>query len=136
MGPYSLSFNAFHEYDPGREGITVEVLISANRQRARLHAKIDTGAQHCIFHRFHGESLGLEVEKGHPQRFHTATGQFLAYGHNVTLSVLGLEFDSMVYFAADESFPRNVLGRYGWLQQVRLGLIDYEGKLYLSSYND
>lgn len=34
------------------------------------------------------------------------------------------------------SFPRNVLGRQGWLNQVRLALIDYDGKLFLSHYND
>lgn len=50
--------------------------------------------------------------------------------------VLGLEFQPTVYFAADENFTRNVLGRQGWLDRVRLGLIDYEGKLLLSDYND
>jgi len=33
--------------------------------------------------------------------------------------------------AADEDIDRNVLGRYGWLDRVTLGLIDYEGKRYL-----
>jgi hypothetical protein len=66
----------------------------------------------------------------------TATGTFKAYGHSVTLSVLGNSFDVMVYFAEHEGFGRNVLGRRGWLDRVRLGLIDYEGKLYLSKYSD
>lgn len=38
----------------------------------------------------------------------------------------------MVYFAAHEGYNRNLLGRHGWLNRVRLGLIDYEGKLYLN----
>lgn len=42
----------------------------------------------------------------------------------------------MVYFAADDYFPRNLLGRHGWLDQVRVGVIDYEGLLFLSRYSD
>jgi hypothetical protein len=41
-----------------------------------------------------------------------------------------------VYFAADAAFSRNVLGRQGWIDRIRLGLVDYEGKLYLSDYSD
>ncbi len=40
----------------------------------------------------------------------------------------------MVYFAAEEHFTRSVLGRTGWLNHVKLGLIDYEGKLLLNAY--
>ncbi len=50
------------------------------------------------------------------------------------LSVLEIETFSKVYFAKEESFTRNVLGRQGWLDRVKLGLIDYEGKLLLSAY--
>ena len=57
-------------------------------------------------------------------------------GAPVTLTVLGIALDTTVYFAAHEQFTRNVLGRQGWLNLVRLGVVDYEGKLYLSHYND
>jgi hypothetical protein len=50
-----------------------------------LVAKIDTGASHCLFERHYGEQLGLEIETGIAQKFSTATGTFLAYGHNLTL---------------------------------------------------
>jgi len=50
--------------------------------------------------------------------------------------VLGSEYETTVYFAKDYNFNRNILGRQGWLDRVRLGLIDYDGKLYLSEYND
>jgi hypothetical protein len=63
-------------------------------------------------------------------------GNFQVYGHQVTLTVLGITLDTTVYFAAHEQFNRNVLGRQGWLNVVRLGLVDYEGKLYLSHYDD
>jgi hypothetical protein len=54
----------------------------------------------------------------------------------VTLSGLGFELDVMVFFAVDEWFNRDVLGRHGWIQQLKLGVVDYEGKLYVGKYND
>jgi hypothetical protein len=96
-------------------------------------ADVDTGSTCCIFNRGHAETLGLDVESGELTRFKTVTGSFDAYGHTVTL---GYSFDVTVYFAAEESFTRNVLGRRGWLDQVRLGLVEYESKLYLSRYNE
>ena len=32
--------------------------------------------------------------------------------------------------------PKGVLDRQGWLDRVKLGLIDYEGKLLLSAYRE
>jgi len=80
--------------------------------------------------------LGLNVESGNATRFKTVMGSFDAYGHMLTLEMLGYSFDVTVYFAAHESFNRNVLGRRGWLDQVRLGIVEYEGKLYLSRYDE
>lgn len=45
-----------------------------------------------------------------------------------------IETVSIVYFAESEYFDRNVLGRIGWLDKVKLGLIEQEGKLFLSEY--
>ena len=36
----------------------------------------------------------------------------------------------------NEVFNRNALGRYRRLSRIRMGLIDYEGKLYLGSVDD
>jgi hypothetical protein len=99
-----------------------------------LNAKIDTGAENCIFERKHGERLGLEIETGEEQIFSTANSHFVTYKHELKLSVLGIETTSYVFFAKEESFTRNVLGRQGWLDRVKFGLIDYEGKLFLSEY--
>jgi hypothetical protein len=49
---------------------------------------------------------------------------------------LEIEFHTRVYFAESEYFTRSVLGRKGWLDRVKLGLIDYEGKLLLSAYGE
>jgi hypothetical protein len=54
----------------------------------------------------------------------------------LTLETLDYSFDVTVYFAAHESFTRNVLGRRGWLDQVRLGIVECESRLFLSRYAD
>lgn len=134
--PYTLTFEDLLEYDAGKEGITVPTTLSSGGDYVRVESKLDTGASHCIFERFQGELLGLDIESGFPEWIDTATGSFLAYGHGVTLSVRGFDFDIIAYFAKDEWFNRNVLGRHGWLNRIRMGLIDYEGKLYLSRADD
>lgn len=136
--PYDLTFDETHDYsrsDP-RAGIAVPVTLSAGGAAAHLTASVDTGASFCIFERGYGELLGLDIEAGELEVLGTATGTFKAYGHSVTLSILGNSFDVMVYFAGHEGFGRNVLGRRGWLDGVRLALVDYESKLYLSRYSD
>ena len=49
--------------------------------------------------------------------------------------MLGVVTNSMVYFFADPSIVKNVLGRVGWLDRVRLGLIDHESEIYLAPYD-
>ena len=131
---YSLNFETLLRYDAGEAGISLEVEIQFSDVSVRFDAKVDTGSTACIFARVHGEHLGLKIEQGAPQKFSAATGSFLAYGHLVTMLIAGFEFSSTVFFAADESFNRNVLGRHGWLDRVIVGINDYEGKLYLSRY--
>lgn len=128
---HTLTFAASHRYDPTESGITVPIRLTAGQESVELSAKLDTGASCCIFPRGYGESLGLNVEAGLPQSIATATGSFLTYGHEISISALGLRFDVLAYFAADPHFSRNVLGRQGWLRQVRLGLVDYDGELFI-----
>lgn len=129
-----LSFSESYDYDTLKIGITVPTKLFFGEKSVRLEAKVDTGAENCIFERTHAERLGINVESGNLVVFNTAAGNFTAYGHELTLSVLGMETYAKVYFAKDENFKRNVLGRQGWLDRVKLGLIDYEGKLLLSAY--
>ncbi|MGH9766941.1 MAG: hypothetical protein ACREAB_05840 [Blastocatellia bacterium] len=58
-----------------------------------------------------------------------------AFGHEVTLQTGQLVFQSTVYFAKYHGLPRNLLGRRGWLRNLRLALIDYDNLLYLSDYD-
>ena len=46
-------------------------------------------------------------------------------GRSGALQVLGTETAATVYFFADPSIERNVLGRHGWLDRLRFGLVDY-----------
>lgn len=131
----SISFDEVLFYDTLKTGITVSVILKFEEELVDFEAKVDTGASFCIFERKHAERLGLEVENGEKIRISTATGYFSAYKHELLMSVMNIETVSTVYFAKEESFTRNVLGRQGWLDRVKLGLIDYEGKLFLSEYN-
>lgn len=133
---YQLNFEKLFAYDTQKTGIELDVILKLSEKSVNLTAKVDTGADHCIFERRFGEDLGLKIESGIAQKFSTATGTFSAYGHNVTLLTEGLEFDSYVFFYANENQKTNVLGRFGWLDRIILGLIDYEGKLYLNYYEE
>ncbi len=110
--------------------------MGLSHDRVTLAAKLDTGAENSIFARQIGEQLGLQIENDYQQWFSTVTGSFLTFGHEVTLNIAGIEFDAQVFFAKDESFQRNVIGRYGGLDHLRIELVDYEGKLYLSRYGE
>lgn len=131
---HSLNFEQLYLYDTDRVGITISIELRLLELAVTFDAHVDTGASFCIFQRQYGEALGIDIESGERVVVGTATGTFIVYGHMVTLSTVGLEFDAMVFFASHEGFSRNVLGRNGWLNKVRFGLIEYEGKLFLSQY--
>lgn len=129
-----IEFDKTYLYSIYDVGITVSTRLFYAESDVEFDAKIDTGSTYCIFQRLHGELLGLEIENGNPIEIGTATGSFRAFGHELTLSVLGIETVSTVYFAESDYFDRNVLGRIGWLDRVKLGLIEQENKLFLSEY--
>jgi hypothetical protein len=129
-----LEFDVIHNYSFFEIGITVKAVLSIGDLTVDVETKIDTGSTYCVFARHYGEGLDLDIESGNLITLSTATNNFDAYGHEVTLAVLGIETVSTVYFAESEYFDRNVLGRIGWLDRVKLGLIEQEGKLFLSKY--
>lgn len=131
-----VEFDTLHDYGTDKASIEVPVTLRFGERTVSFTAQLDTGATFCVFERGYAETLGLSVESGVPLRFSTAMGDFDAYGHTLTLETLHYSFDVTVYFAAHESFTRNVLGRRGWLDQLRLGIVEYEGKLYLSRYDE
>jgi hypothetical protein len=133
---HQLSFSELIEYDPGQPSITIPITLSVSHTRVNCDARVDTGSSNCIFARRVGEELGLDIESGLRLLVGTVTGNFVAYLHEVTLSLASFEFSGLVGFAEDQGFRRNVLGRRGFIEQMTLGLVDYEGKLYLSRYDE
>ena len=129
----SIEFAASCHYESD-DGIEIPTELSVGSQKVELIAKLDTGAAHCIFERRYGEELGLDVESGRSQRFRTMAGSFVAYAHEVTTHTLGVEFPTAVFFAQDSGFTRNFLGRFGWLNRLRIGIVDYDRLLLLSAY--
>jgi hypothetical protein len=133
---YGLRFSERYTYDSNREGISIPAVLKAGEKRIELLAKIDTGASDCLFERSYGEALGLRVEDGVRKTYATANSRFEAYGHEISIQVLETETTATVYFFADPDIARNVLGRRGWLDRLRFGLVDYEQAVYLSDYNE
>ncbi|MGH9760202.1 MAG: hypothetical protein ACREDR_43665, partial [Blastocatellia bacterium] len=123
---YQLSFDVRHRFDSMEAGITVEAALRHGALTANCLAKIDTGAQLCLFERGVADILGLEAERGSPVHLSTLTGTLRAYGHDIILEVLGLTFETTAYFPESRDLRRNILGRQGFLQLVTFGLVDYD----------
>lgn len=130
----SITFAQIWEYSGDSAGITVPTLLGCGGRIVSSIAKVDTGAEFCLFDRGYGERLGLNIEEGLPIVMQTLSGTLEAFGHEVTIQTLGLAFQSTVYFSKHSGLPRNLLGRNGWLRNLRVGLIDYENRLLLSAY--
>ena len=134
MSNWQLAFSERLKYPDNLQGINLDIVLSLGAVLPiAVNAKLDTGSTFCIFQRYYAEMLGLNVENGDPEVIRTATGKFLAYGHEVTLTITNLEWEATIYFAQDENFPVNVVGRIGFLDHLKIGLIDYEQALFLGS---
>ena len=130
-----LEFDRTYSYGSEVDGIAVPIILRSGTTAAWLTAKVDTGASHCLFERGQGEILGLDIEPGERKFFSTVTGQVETFGHLVQIETLGVAVDSMVYFFANEAITKSVVGRTGWLDRIRLGIVDYDRALYLAAYD-
>lgn len=131
---HSLEFTGDFVYASQIDGIRVPVTLRAGGSELEIFAYVDTGATYSLFQREYGELLGLNVEAGQRLAFSTVAGSVEAYGHMVNLECLGLSMESTVFFFANERIQKNVLGRNGWLNRIRLGLVDYDRHLFLAAY--
>ncbi|MEK6409686.1 MAG: aspartyl protease family protein [Acidobacteriota bacterium] len=111
--PTQLNFDEELRYPDDPSGITIPVLLTHGEKSLRVTAKVDTGAQVCLFAQEVGLRLGLEVEQGTPIVLSSIGGSVDAFGHEVFLQAGKLAFESRVYFAKYPGLPRNVLGRQG-----------------------
>jgi hypothetical protein len=131
-----LNFHYTHDYSLlNRGGIQVPVELALNGRTVRFPAKVDTGADFCIFQREYAEQLGIDVESGHHTRVSTAISSFDVYGHELTMSCFEWQFDLTVYFPSIK-IRRNVLGRAGWIQNFKLAIIAHDSLLHISHYDD
>lgn len=137
MNDWTLNFNEKIIYPHNKQGINLTVVLQrGNEPPISVETKLDTGSTFCIFQPQYAELLGLEIEKGEPEIVRAATEKFIVYGHELTLKIANLEWEATVYFVPDKLFPVSVLGRIGFLDRLKIGLIDYEQILYLNSYNE
>lgn len=130
-----LSFSDIYRYPDDESGITLPVILHYGGLNYITTAKVDPGSEVCLFSREIGEDLGLPVEDGIPIGLDSLGGTIEAFGHEVTLQTCDRAFVSFVYFSR---YPvrRNLLGRQGWLRQLRIAIVDYDNLLYLSRYDE
>ena len=132
---HQLEFTHIYDYSSEDESVVVPVVLGVGGKQVRLAASIDTGASFCVFGAEIAEALGLVLDRGVRMRFRTANSAFEAFGHEVEISVLGVVANATAYFFADPAIDKNVLGRTGWLDCVRLGLVHHDSKVYLAPYD-
>lgn len=130
-----LSFTQEHHYPDDATGIPLQVKLTYAGQSIAVRAKVDPGAAVCLFSHEDGLDRGIHIEQGIARRLGGLTGTLDAFGHQVTRQTGEVAFQSLVYFAKYPGLPRNLLGRQGWLRNLRLAIIDYDNVLYLSEYN-
>lgn len=130
-----LDFAEEFLYKDDDEGIPLPVRLSYAGTVIDVLAKVDTGATVCLFSYEDGVDLGIPIEQGIPLRLGGLTGSLEAFGHEVTLQTGDIAFQSLVYFAKFPGLRRNLLGRQGWLRNLKLAVIDYDNLLYLSAYD-
>lgn len=132
----TLSFTETMRYKDDPAGIVIPVTLTSDYKEVLEQAKVDPGAEVCLFKNEVGRQLGLIVERGKPATLGTLTGSIEAFGHWVTLRTGDLVFESLVYFAKYPNLPRNILGRIGWSRNLRLGIVDSDNLLYLGPNDD
>ncbi len=115
-----LSFAEEHRYKDDDEGIPISILLTYDGKTIRVAAKVDTGATVCLFSHEDGIDLGVPIEQGIPLRLGGLTGSLEAFGHEVTMQTGDITFQSIVYFAKHPGLQRNLLGRRGWLRNLKL----------------
>lgn len=134
---HTLTFSRQIIYPDDEQGINFDVSLSIDDiNSVSVLVKLDTGSTFCIFQRKYAEALDLEVESGNKKSIRSAKGNFAVYGHTINLNFYDMQWETTIYFAQDEDFPVNVVGRNGFLNFLKIALIDYEQTLYLNTYNE
>jgi hypothetical protein len=128
----SLDFDSDFEYEETSAGILIPIRLVHNGRSVELRARLDTGASDCLFDRYYADILDLP-DVGVERSYRTVTGSFQAFGHEVTIETLGLRWSALVFFHAMGNPAHSFVGRRGWLDRVRLGIVHQNRKLFLGS---
>jgi hypothetical protein len=78
--PNQLNFSVTHKYDSAKGGIVIPVSLILAEKVIECQARVDTGAEYCLFARSYADQLGLDVESGHEMEMGTLTTSFPAFG--------------------------------------------------------
>jgi hypothetical protein len=127
-----LNFPIQHHFKTTVSGIVIPCQLEQNGVQAGFEAKVDSGAEFCLFTREIAEELEIDVADGYGIRLDTLAGGLTAYAHAVTLHTLGLSFESLVLFHPAYGSRRNLLGRNGWLNNLHLALTMDDDMIYLN----
>jgi hypothetical protein len=130
-----LTFDVSYLYEDSNDGITLPVTLTYESNQIRTYAKVDTGAEFCIFSLELGENLGIDIPSGIPKSMGSLTGTLETFGHEIVIQACGIAIQSVAYFAKYPGLPRNLLGRNGWIRKLRLGIVDYDNSIFLATYN-
>lgn len=133
---FQIDFEKKEKYESIKTGITIDAVLRYGSLEQMCSAKIDTGAEFCLFTRIVAEALEIDVESGYREKFSTLGGGLFGYAHQIELETLGVQFQSYVYFAESYAITRNLLGRQGWLQLIKLSIDDYRSEIYLTSNSE
>lgn len=130
---YELVFDIKHRFKMTDPGITIPVTLAADGYSVVSDAKVDMGAERCLFQRELADRLNLDLESGVFAKFGTLAGPVPAYGHRITIETLGISFESLIFFHVAYGVPRNLLGIGGWLEHLHLAVTMDDETIYLKS---
>lgn len=72
-----ITFDVTYVYEDSSEGISLPVTITYGNNQFRSYAKVDTGAEFCIFSFEIGENLGIDVPSGIPKTMGSLTAHWI-----------------------------------------------------------
>lgn len=130
----SLEFDVEFHYEETPAGILVPVRLTHGDRSVELRARLDTGAADCIFDESYADILGL-TDSGVLREYRTVAGSFNAHGHEITIETVGLQWTALAFFHSMGNPAQAFVGRRGWLDRVRLGIVHYDQRLFLGLYN-
>jgi hypothetical protein len=107
---FQLHFGQRYRYDSLESGITVEAALRYGEAAIKCAAKIDTGAQVCLFEREIGEYLGLEIEGDVKIELRTLMGTLPAYVTKSSWRPWGSPFKPLRIFLSHTRFTETFSG--------------------------